>query len=66
MAKLSQSNTKGGLRSPMSGFEAQPNHRMPSTEGTTEMMPSISKKQAANVQSPQTPFKINPNAGRKK
>ncbi len=38
---------RGPIRSPMAReFQANPTHRMPSTEGTTEMVPGLSKKPA--------------------
>ena len=60
--------SKGGLRSPMTNdLQAQPNHRMPSTAGTTEMVstPKVSK-QGAKIQSPQSPFGIKSGGGSKK
>lgn len=53
------------LRSPMKGFEANPNHRTPSTAGTSEMMPDPRLKQTTKIQSPETPFKIKPGGGKK-
>lgn len=54
------------LRSPMTPFEGNPSHRTPSTAGTSEMKPDSKLKQSTAIRSPQTPFKIDPNAGRKK
>lgn len=58
---------KGGIRSPMTPFEQQKSHRMPSTSGTSEMKPDARLKQSAKIQSPQLPFKVKPmNGGSKK
>lgn len=67
MAKLDTPNSKGKLRSPMSGFQANENHRTPGI-GTTEMQPDarLNKPNAAPVQSPQMPFKVSPTSGVKK
>jgi hypothetical protein len=38
--------TKHGVRSPMHGYEQQESHRMPSTAGTSEVIPGSAPKPA--------------------
>jgi hypothetical protein len=47
-----KSGTKHGIRSPMSGFQANPNHRVPSTAGTSEVIHGSAPKKPAPVSSP--------------
>jgi len=60
---MAKEKTRGGVRSPMSGYEANESHRMPSTAGTTEMTDRKPSEQGAKVQTPQMPFKIKPMNG---
>lgn len=53
------------LNSPMADFQANPNHRTPSTSGTSEMCEGLMKKPNNMINSPQTPFKIKPMNGGK-
>lgn len=51
---MATSKTKGGVRSPMAGFQANEKHRTPSTAGTTEVIHGSAPK-AAKVSSPTAP-----------
>lgn len=62
---MAKSKSNGGVRSPMTGFQQQESHRVPSTAGTTEMVGDMRVNKPAPIQSPQTPFGIRPNEGRK-
>lgn len=46
---------KSTVRSPMKGYEANPNHRTPSTAGTSEVITGSAPKKAAKVSSPTQP-----------